>query len=137
MPPEAEKTGSPDLRTPAKFLVSGLANTAITYALFLALLEPFGPSIAYTATYAVGIVLAYLLSTRFVFNTGHTARMAVAVPLSYVAQYLYGLAALNILIRLGLPGAVAMAGVVVSAVPMQYLILRFAAAAGRKRTRDR
>lgn len=113
---------------PAKFLISGLVNTAVTYFLFLGLTNFFGTSTAYTLTYAVGIAIAYLLNTFFVFKTGHSKRMAVAVPLSYLIQYFCGLAALNILIRVfSLPGYIAMGLVIVSAFPLQFLILQFAA----------
>jgi putative flippase GtrA len=113
---------------PAKFLISGVANTAITYLLFLGLTNLFAASIAYTLSYAVGIIIAYLLNSFFVFETGHSKRMAVAVPLSYLAQYVYGLVALNLLIQvLRLGGYIAMAIVIVSVFPLQYFILRFAA----------
>ena len=106
------------LLEPAKFLISGVANTALTYILFLGLATVFNTSIAYTLTYAVGIAIAYLLNTLFVFRTGHSKRMAFAVPLSYLIQYLYGLAALNILIQVfRLPNYIAMALVIASAFP--------------------
>jgi len=116
------------LLAPTKFLISGVVNTAITYILFLALATLFNTSIAYSLTYAVGIAIAYLLNSFFVFRTGHSRRMAVAVPLSYLIQYFYGLAALNILIQVfRLPGYIAMAIVIASAFPLQFLILQFAA----------
>jgi putative flippase GtrA len=116
------------LSAPAKFLISGALNTAATYVLFLFLIRFFGASAAYTLTYAIGIVIAYFLNTFFVFRTGHSKRMVFAVPVSYLIQYFYGLAALNTLIQIfRLPGNIAMAIVIASSFPLQFLILRFAA----------
>jgi putative flippase GtrA len=114
--------------TPAKFVFSGVVNTSVTYVLFLCLTHLVGVSTAYTLTYAVGIAIAYLLNTLFVFKTGHNKGMAVAVPVSYLVQYVYGLAALNILIQFfKLPAYIAMAIVIASSFPLQFLILQFAA----------
>ena len=132
----AEEQSNLALAAPAKFLLSGAVNTAVTYVLFVGLSTVFSASIAYTLTYAVGIAIAYWLNSFFVFRTGHSKRMAVAVPLSYLIQYVYGLAALNTLIQVfGLPGYIAMAAVIASAFPLQFLILQFAAT-GAKRSAE-
>jgi putative flippase GtrA len=120
--------GQQRLSVPTKFLISGALNTAVTCVLFLLLIRFFGASAAYTLTYAIGIVIAYFLNTFFVFRTGHSKRMAMAVPISYLIQYFYGLVALNILIQVvRLPAYIAMAIVIASSFPLQFLILRFAA----------
>jgi putative flippase GtrA len=120
--------GQQRVSAPAKFIISGALNTAVTYALFLILTRFVGTSTAYTLTYTVGIAIAYLLNTFFVFRTGHSKRMAIAVPVSYLMQYFYGLGAVNILIQvLMLPAYVAMAIVIASSFPLQFLILQFAA----------
>jgi putative flippase GtrA len=120
--------GQQRVSAPAKFIISGVLNTAVTYALFLILTRFVGTSTAYTFTYAVGIAIAYLLNTFFVFRTGHSKRMAIAVPVSYLIQYFYGLAALNILIQVfRVPAYIAMAIVIASSFPLQFFILQFAA----------
>jgi putative flippase GtrA len=129
MPTRARvKIGRQRVLVPAKFIISGALNTAVTYVLFLILTRFLRTSMAYTLTYAVGIAIAYLLNTFFVFRTGHSNRMAIAVPVSYLIQYFYGLVALNILIQVfRLPAYIAMAIVIASSFPSQFLILRFAA----------
>jgi putative flippase GtrA len=121
------------LLTSAKFVISGAINTALTYILFLYLRHLADASTAYTLTYVAGIGIAYLLHTLFVFKTGHNKEMAVAVTVTYLVQYVYGLATLNILIQiLKLPAYIAMAIVIASSFPLQFLILQFAAGrAGR------
>ncbi|WP_352968642.1 GtrA family protein [Mesorhizobium sp. M1406] len=112
-----------------RFLASGALNTSITYVIFLMLIQISSPSIAYTLSYSIGIIIAYLLNIFFVFRSGHSKRMAAAVIASYLLQYFYGLAALNILINfLLLPAFFAMAVVIITTIPLQYLILRSAAA---------
>jgi putative flippase GtrA len=113
---------------PARFITSGVLNTAITYVLFLILARFLGMSAAYTLTYAVGIAIAYFLNTFFVFRTGHSKRMVIAVPVSYLIQYFYGLSALNILTQVfRLPVYIAIVIVVASSFPLQFFILQFAA----------
>jgi putative flippase GtrA len=113
---------------PAKFVISGALNTAVTYVLFLVLTLFLATSIAYTLTYVVGIAIAYLLNALFVFRTGNSKRMAIAVPVSYFIQYFYGLAALKILMQVfRLPPYITMAVVIASSFPLQFLLLRFSA----------
>jgi putative flippase GtrA len=101
--------------------------------LFLYLRNLVDASTAYTLTYVAGIGIAYFLYTLFVFKTGNSKEMAVAVTVTYLVQYVYGLAALNMLIQiLKLPAYIAMAIVIASSFPLQFLILQFAAGrAGR------
>jgi putative flippase GtrA len=118
------------LLTPAKFAISGALNTTLTYIMFLCLTHLVGSSTAYTLTYVAGIAIAYLMNTLFVFKTGHNKGMAIAVPVWYLVQYVYGLAALNMLIQiLKLPAYIAIAIVIASPFPLQFLILQFAAGA--------
>jgi putative flippase GtrA len=134
----ADEQSKHGILTPARFLISGIANTAVTYFLFLGLTNLFNASIAYTLSYAVGIVIAYLLNALFVFKTGHTKRMAVAVALSYLTQYVYGLAALTLLIQIfKLRGYISMALVIAGAFPLQYLILQFVADRTKLQSRRR
>ncbi|TPL96346.1 GtrA family protein [Mesorhizobium sp. B2-3-11] len=112
-----------------RFLGSGALNTGLTYTLFLILNQAYPSSLSYTLSYSVGIIIAYLLNTFLVFRSGHSKRMAAAVIASYLLQYFYGLTALNILVNMfALPAFLAMAVVIITAIPLQYLILRSAAA---------
>ena len=54
---------------------------------------------AYAISYLLGIVLSYLLLTRFVFRAPPRLSTAVRFPLVYVAQYLLGSAVLALLVE--------------------------------------
>lgn len=76
-----------------RFLAAGGINTLITYAIYLSALWFLGWSYAYsyTLSYAVGLVLAYLLNRNFVFKSHRGWLSVLLMPAIYVAQYLLGL----------------------------------------------
>lgn len=109
-----------------RFVAVGAINTALTYALFVGAQPALGHLLAYTLAYAFGIVLSYLLNAWFVFRTRTSWHTAMAFPMVYVVQYLWGLGALYLLVDLmAWPGAVAMLAVIGSSVPLTYLLTRW------------
>ena len=82
------------MRLPAafvRFLLSGGFNTAVTYVLYLVLLQFFPYWFSYTLTFALGIALAYLLGRYFVFGRPRAGNRIFLFPLVYLVQYLAGL----------------------------------------------
>jgi hypothetical protein len=62
-----------------------------------------------------------------VFRTGFALRSALRFPGVYVVQYLYGLAALWLLIEIAqMPSEIAMLLVIVTSVPLTFLLTRYA-----------
>jgi putative flippase GtrA len=110
-----------------RFLLGGAVNTVLTYALFLVLDRFLHHSIAYTLAYLGGIALAYVLAAKFVFRTGFELRSALRFPGVYVVQYLYGLAALSLLIEtLRVPSEIAMLLVIATSVPLTFVLTKYA-----------
>lgn len=108
-----------------RFLVVGASNTAVTYALYLALLPVAGYSLAYTIAYAIGIAIAYLLNTQIVFRVGHTLAGLALFPLVYVAQYIAGIVVLYLTINLfRVPKQFALIASIVTTVPITFLLSR-------------
>jgi putative flippase GtrA len=109
----------------ARYLLAGGANTAVTYVLLLVAMRWMHYVIAYTLVYAVGIVLAYALQTRYVFRVAPRWRTALRFPLVYVAQYLLGLAVLTALVEATpLPRSWAALVTIAATVPAGYLLSR-------------
>lgn len=109
-----------------RFLIGGTINTVITYALFLALDRIFHHSIAYTLSFLAGIAIAYALASIFVFRTGFALRSALRFPGVYVVQYLYGLAALWLLIDVArMRSEFAMLLVIATLVPITFVLTRY------------
>jgi putative flippase GtrA len=74
-----------------RFLGSGGVNTAITYALYLTLIQFLSYKVSYTISFAAGIFLAYCLSRFFVFRVKAGLFAVTLFPLVYLVQYLLGL----------------------------------------------
>lgn len=113
-------------REALRFLVAGAINTAATYVLYLALLPLLNYTLAYTITYVAGIVLAYLLSTRYVFQVRRSARGLALFPLVYVAQYLAGVLVLRVAVEtFAVAQKLALLFSIAVTVPMTFLLSRW------------
>jgi putative flippase GtrA len=108
-----------------RFLLGGGVNTAATYCLFLLLQWIMPAAAAYTIAYIVGILLAYGINTKFVFQTKPSVRTALQFPAVYIVQYVSGLVFLTLFTYVGLTNAVAMLLVIVVNVPISFLLTRY------------
>lgn len=70
-----------------RFLLSGVVNTLLTWALYLVLLLSFSYRLSYTVSYLVGIFISYFLNRFFVFQSHQGFRSVLALPLIYAIQY--------------------------------------------------
>lgn len=70
-----------------RFLLTGSANTAASWLLYLAcnLVMPY--TVAYTLAYVFGIVFTYYLNTRWVFKVKMQWRTFLQFPMIYVVRY--------------------------------------------------
>ena len=108
-----------------RFIVTGAVNTAATYALYLVLLPRAGYTLAYTLAYITGIVIAYLLNTRFVFRVHGTLASVALFPLVYVVQYALGIAALYLAVdRFDVPKRFALIASIVVTIPVTFVLSR-------------
>lgn len=109
----------------ARFLVSGGVNTAVTYALYLALLPFVSYQVSYTVAYCAGIVIAYLFNRHLVFFGHRGVLSVVLLPLVYLIQYLISLAVLWLWIgKAGLSASMGPLVVIALTVPVTYLLSR-------------
>ena len=75
---------------PARFLASGAFNTGVTWLLYLLLLQWWPYAASYTAAYASGIALAWVLNRHVVFRQPGGRWGPLLVALIYVGQYCAG-----------------------------------------------
>jgi len=109
----------------ARFLVAGAVNTGISYAIYLLLLAILPYLAAYTISYLAGIVISYLLLTRFVFRTPRRLATAVRFPLVYIAQYLIGSAVIVLLVEtMGVRASIAAIVAIVVSIPVTFALSR-------------
>ena len=109
-----------------RFLVSGGLNTAVTYIIYVALLQILEYRLAYTVAYVVGILLSYSLNRAFVFRSHRGWSSVLLFPFVYLAQYLVSLAIVWIGVsNLGLPKLLAPPVAILISIPLTYLLSRF------------
>lgn len=109
----------------ARFVVVGCINTAVGFAVYLLLLPLMGYQPAYATTYVIGILVAYLLNSIFVFRSRISLRTAVRYPLVYLVQYLFGaLLLFGLVAGLGLDRRWAALIALILSVPISYTLNR-------------
>lgn len=115
-----------------RFLLVGVINTGLGYALYLLALQVLPYRLAYTAAFVVGIVLSYALNTYIVFRMPWSWRRLMAFPLVYAIQYVVGLVALSFLVeRLAVPPVFAPLLVVIVTLPITFIASRIVIKAQR------
>ena len=109
-----------------RFLIAGAATTMVTLGLYVLLLNILPYALAYTVAFVIGILMAYLLNSTFVFRAATSARSFVLFPLIYLVQYLVGLAVVAIWVDLlRLPEEVAALAAVAVTLPITYALSRW------------
>ena len=70
-----------------RFIAFGGLNTLVTYALYCAIVTFISPQIAYAIVFLLGIGLAFVLNSKYVFGARLRVGSAAIYPLVYVVQY--------------------------------------------------
>lgn len=109
-----------------RFLLSGGVNTLLTYALYLVLMVFMPYWIAYSISFAAGIVLAYLLNRMFVFRQHRGTLSWIGLPFVYAIQYGASMVLLWLLVEMaGLDARIGPLAVIAVTVPLTYVLTRF------------
>lgn len=115
-----------------RFLIVGVANTAVSYVLYLGLLTLMSYPLAFTLTFVLCVLASYAFNTRFVFGARWSWRGAAQFPAVYLGQYLVGLLLMWVLVgRLGMDERLAPLLVIAVSVPLTYVMARAVIAAER------
>lgn len=75
-----------------RFLLAGGINTAVTYLIYIGLLQVTSYQISYAIAFVSGIAISYVLGRVFVFKVHQGYRSALMLPMVYLIQYLIGAA---------------------------------------------
>ena len=109
-----------------RFIIVGASNTAITFILYLWIANFVDYRIAYTITYALGVVVAYFLSSMFVFKVPVSLSRFFKYPIVYIIQYVYGVMAIWFISEtLMVRHEYAMAFVVITSIPLTFVVTRY------------
>lgn len=82
---------TPEIRRVFRFLASGAANTAASYAVYIVLLQFFTYRASYSIAFITGIAIGYKLNQKVVFKAKSSISTLAIYPMIYIAQYLSGL----------------------------------------------
>lgn len=109
-----------------KFLAGGALNTAISYAVYLALRLFMDYQLAYLAAYITGILFSYYYNARFVFHAPLSYRGLVSYPVVYIVQYAASALLLRCLVEyLHVSSTFAPLIVTIAMVPATYAMSKF------------
>lgn len=107
----------------ARFLVSGGVNTAVTYVAYLLLLKEFSYTVAFSIAYAMGILLAFVMSRYFVFQSHRGATSAILFPFIYAIQYVISLCVIWLWVeKIGFYASLAPLASIVITIPITYVL---------------
>lgn len=124
------------LPTIARFLAGGALNTGSTFILYWLLLLVMEYQAAYAISFVTGILLSYVINTKFVFRTDYTLRKLILFPLVYIATYFAGAVVLDVSVsRFGVDARIAPFISICATLPLTYLLSRLVLAGGRKPAR--
>ncbi len=115
-----------------RYLAGGVANTALSYCVYWVLLHFTDYRIAFSVSYAAGIVTGYFINALFVLKVPITRRGLLGYPIAYVIPYLAGLVMIRLLVGgLGLDARLAPFAVMLVTTPLAYILTRWAIMPGR------
>lgn len=106
-----------------KFLSAGVINSVASYLVYLLLVLFLNYQASYATAFVFGIVLSFILNTKYVFEVDQTIKKFVVFPLVYLVQYILGAFMLNFLIELiGISKFFAPLIVAVFLLPVNYIL---------------
>lgn len=113
-------------RRGGRFLVVGLANTAVTYSIFVVLGLVIPPEAAYTVAFLVGLVWVSLGTSRFVFRSRGQPWRIVAFGAVYLVLYAIGRVIIELLAPADLLSlVVASIAIIAVTTPLAYVAGHF------------
>lgn len=109
----------------ARFAVAGAVNSGLTYLAYLALLRWVSYRWAYSLSYVAGILLSFVLNSRFVFRVPLQRSKLLLYPVVYVVQYLLGYGVIYAVVGLaGIDPRFGPLAVLAVTVPVSFLLSR-------------
>lgn len=82
-----------------RFLIGGIANTLLSYLVYLLLLLWLSYATAYTGSYVIGIITAFFINTLFVFRCPWSWKKLLSYPLVHLFNYAAGLGIVSLGVR--------------------------------------
>ena len=109
-----------------RFGMVGTTAAAIHYGTYWLLQRFIDVNVAYTVGYIVSFIVNYILSARFTFREKTSTRNGLGFIGAHVTNYLMHIVLFNFFLWVGLSRAIAPLAVLAIAVPVNFLMVRFA-----------
>lgn len=110
-----------------RFVIVGGIATIIHYSIYYLLqLTNIQFNLAYTIGYIVSFIFNFIASNYFTFKTDVSVRKGAKFTLAHIINYFIQIVLLNIYIFIGIPKVIAPIFVFVVAVPVNFIMVRFA-----------
>jgi len=108
----------------ARFVAFGALNTIATYAIYCGLVALISPQMAYAIVFALGIGLAFVLNSKFVFRTRVRLGLAALYPIVYIVQYGANALLIDWFTGAGLGPRAALAVALIIVTPLSFVLNR-------------
>jgi putative flippase GtrA len=109
-----------------KFLVVGVINTVLAYAIYIVFNLFLSYTMAYSIAYFSGFISSYFLNSKWVFQTDVSWKKFFTFPLVYIAQFLISIVALRFLVeQLHFSELLSPLIVIAISVPLTFILSRF------------
>jgi putative flippase GtrA len=108
-----------------RFGITGTLSSLIHYGIYCLMFLHFNYNISYTAGYLVGLLFNYVMTTFFTFRQHPSKKNMAGFAGSHVLNYLLEIVLLNLFVWLSVSEWLAPVLVMIVAVPINFLILRF------------
>lgn len=110
-----------------RFLGAGSISTAVTYLIYLFIVDSFGPGASYLICYFIGMALNFFLHSKYVFFSSISAKRIFLYIFSHLFLSVVGALMLEaIIVSFSLAETVAPIFVVLVMTPLSFFFLRIA-----------
>jgi putative flippase GtrA len=109
-----------------RFLIAGLLNTLVTSLIYIVMLTEFSPSVSYSISFVIGVLLSFILNSLAVFKASLKWLNFIYFLLGYFFQYFIGYVTLYFLVtRLLYDPRHCIIGVIFLTVPINFIFNKF------------
>lgn len=110
-----------------RFVIVGGIATIIHYLIYYLLqLINIKFNLAYTIGYAISFIFNFIASNYFTFKTEVSVNKGIKFTVAHIINYLIQMLLLNIYIKVGIPNSIAPIFVFIIAIPINFIMVRFA-----------
>lgn len=113
-----------------RFVIVGGVATLLHYVIYWLLLGLMTAGVAYTIGYLISFVYNYIMTTVFTFRSKTSWRNGIGFCMAHAVNYLLHIALLHVYLHFGVPEWIAPLPVYAVAIPVNFLLVRFAFKSG-------